>query len=260
MSNVNSEPQFMGPDENFDKRINRLKEIINECSGSIAFIGGAGVSTGSGIPDFRSKDGLYNKIDPEFAKYKPENLLSHGYYVHKPKIFYKFYRNFLDTRKYEPCTVHNKLAQMERDGVLMGVITQNIDMLHEKAGTKNIMKIHGTSGTNHCVRCNATYDWDWFFDNEDMIPRCSCGGQVRPDVVLYGENLPMDAYTKAIQTVANARCLIVAGTALMVGSATNLVSQFTGEYLIIINNQPTPFDEWADICFREDMNDVFALI
>ncbi len=241
----------------YKERINRLKEILQECKGRVVFLGGAGVSTGSGIPDFRSEDGLYNNMDPEYKKYKPEYLLSHNCYVYKPDLFYKFYKSKFDLRSYKPCETHKALAELENKGVLAGIITQNVDLLHEKAGSKNVIKIHGTVGTNHCVRCNKTYDMDWFFDQKDLIPRCSCGGQVRPDIVLYAEQIPIEAYEQASNALQSASCLIVAGTSLKVGSAAWLVQNFTGPYLVILNNEPTPFDQYSDVVFREDMNDVF---
>ncbi len=250
-------PDVLGPETDFDKRIKYLKEILEECKGSVVFLGGAGVSTGSGIPDFRSKDGLYNNVDPEFAKYQPEHLLSHNCYAHKPKVFYKFYKKFFDLREFEPCETHKKLAKLESDGVLTGVVTQNVDMLHEKAGSKNVMKIHGTAGTYHCVRCNKEFDEDWFFSQEELIPRCSCGGQVRPNVTLYEEMMPEKAWNDANRAVDDATCLIVAGTSLNVGTAASLVHNCYGKYLVIINNQETAFDNRATIVFREDMNLVF---
>ncbi len=250
--------KFMSPDEPFEKRIKQMKEILSECKGRVVFIGGAGVSTGSGIPDFRSPNGLYNNIAPEYAKYKPEYLLGHSCYAHKPDVFYGFYRRFLDTRSVKPCMVHKKLAELEQEGYIKAIVTQNIDMLHEAAGSKNVYKIHGTSGMNHCVKCGRKYDWNWFFDNPEKIPKCECGHQVRPNVTLYGEKMPMDAYNKAYDAIINASCMIVAGTTLQVGSAANLALEFTGQYIIVVNNEPTLLDEYADVCFREDMNVVFA--
>ena len=253
-------PEFLGPEISFDKRIAKFKEILGLCRGRVLFLGGAGTSTGSGIPDFRSKNGLYNNMAPQYARYKPEYLLSHSCYTHKPQVFYEFYRGLFDLRKFEPCEAHRKLAKLEEDGVLMGIVTQNVDMLHEKAGSKNVMKIHGTVETNHCVRCNKKYDQDWFFGQSELIPRCECGGQVRPDVVLYEEKMPTDAWEKANRAVQEASLLIVAGTSLAVGTAASLVANYSGTYLVILNSQETPFDKYADVCFREDMNEVFAML
>lgn len=251
-------PEFMRADVPFDKRIERFKEIVDLCKGKVAFLGGAGVSTGSGIPDFRSKDGIYNNPDPEFARYRPEYLLSHNCYAHKPQVFYRFYRKFADIDKYEPCLVHHKLAELERKGTLKGVITQNVDMLHEKAGSANVMKIHGTIGTNHCVRCGKEFSYGWFMDYPDLIPRCECGGQAKPDVTLYDEKMPAHEYCKAMETLEDTRCLIVGGTSLQVSTAASLVANYSGEYLVIINSQPTELDRYADVCFHEDINEVFG--
>ena len=254
-------PDFLPATTDISLRINRFKEILNECHGCVVFLGGAGVSTGSGIPDFRSKDGLYNNIDPEFKDYQPEYLLSHECFEHNKDVFYKFYRKFLDVRDYEPCIAHKKLAELEQNGTLSGIVTQNVDMLHEYAGSKNVMKIHGTIGMNHCTKCGKTFGPNWFFDNEDLKPKCNnCGGIVRPDVVLYEEQMPMDVYEKAIRAIEDASCLIVAGTSLQVGTAAYLVQNYHGRYLVILNNQPTPFDQWADIVFHEDLNQVFEEI
>lgn len=251
-------PELLGPDEPFDERLNRFKEILEECKGKVVFLGGAGVSTGSGIPDFRSKDGLYNNMDAKYARFQPEYLLSHNCYAHKPQMFYEFYKNLFDLRKFEPCTTHKKLAELEENGTLAGVVTQNVDMLHEKAGSKNVMKIHGTVGTYHCVRCDKEYDEDWFFEQSELIPRCECGGQVRPNVVLYEEKMPENAWESAQRAVNDARCLVVAGTSLQVGTAASLVANYGGRFLVILNNQETPYDKYADVCFREDMNEVFS--
>ncbi len=253
-------PEFMGTDVSFDKRIEKFKEIVALCKGEVTFLGGAGVSTGSGIPDFRSKDGIYNNPDPEFARYQPEYLLSHNCYAHKPQVFYRFYRKFVDIDGYKPCLVHYKLAELEKEGILKGVITQNVDMLHEKAGSVNVMKIHGTIGTNHCVRCGKEFSYGQFMACKDLIPRCECGGQVKPDVTLYGEKMPIDEYSRAMEVMENTRCLIVGGTSLHVSTAASLVANYSGEYLVIVNNQPTGFDRYADVCFNEDINEVFSKI
>lgn len=246
----------LGPSEPFDERISYFGEILKKSRGDVVFLCGAGVSTGSGIPDFRGKDGLYNGKDEEFRKYQPEFLLSHNCYAYKPQVFYKFYRKYFDLRRFEPCPAHKAIAQLEHDGFVSGVITQNVDTLHEKAGSKNIMKIHGTTNVNHCVRCGREYDDEWFFSNENLVPRCNCGGQVRPNVVLYGEKMPADAYERAKAAVDSAKCIVVAGTSLTVGAPARFVSDFSGSYLVIINGAETQFDYLSDVCFREDMNEV----
>lgn len=248
--------------DNFESRIEKLILFLRDRD--VTFLGGAGVSTGSGIPDFRSSNGLYNNVESEFSKYQPEYLLSHGCYSHKPKIFYSYYRKFLDVRNYEPCTVHNVLAKLEEMGMVKGIITQNIDTLHEKAGSKNVLKIHGTIATNHCVRCKKKYSANWFFDNDELIPRCECGGQVRPDVVLYDENYPDGVYEKSCELLSETKCLIVAGTSLTVNTAKYLIDaylQLDGErYLVIMNREETDYDDGADIVFHEDMNKVFEKV
>ena len=251
---------LMDPDLTYEERLSRLEKIV-EKSNKIVFFGGAGVSTGSGIPDFRSKDGLYNKVDEEFAKYKPEYLLSKECFNHNPKVFYQFYKKKMDARNYEPNIVHKKLAQLESEGKMLGIVTQNIDMLHEKAGSKNIFKIHGTIGENYCIKCHKQYDINYIFDSTEAIPKCECGKSncyVRPNVTLYGENLPKDAVNGALEILEQADCLIVAGTSLQVEPAASMISYFQGEYMIILNREPTSYDNYADLIFREDMNEVFS--
>ena len=246
-------------DMTYDEKIQKLYTIVDK-SKRICFFGGAGVSTGSGIPDFRSENGLYNKIDEEFKDFKPEYLLSNTCFNHNPKVFYNFYRKKMDARNYEPNIVHNTLTLLEKQGKLNGIVTQNIDMLHEKAGSKNIYKIHGTIGKNHCIKCGKEYDINYIFDNVDAIPRCDCQKQnnyVRPNVVLYGEQLPSDEVNFAINAIEKADCLIVCGSSLQVNPAASFVSSFVGENLIIINREPTSYDNFANIVFHEDMNLVF---
>lgn len=250
-------PVFLAADTDFDIRYDRLKEIISD-SDRIAFLGGAGVSTGSGIPDFRSPGGLYNNVPEEFKKYKPEFLLSHNCYSEKPEVFYSYYRKYMDARYFEPNDVHKYLAFLEENGKMKGIATQNIDMLHEYAGSKKVYKIHGTIATNHCRRCGKEYGIDAVFDSIEKIPHCECGGQIKPDVVLYGENLPQDAWNNAVTAIEHSNCLIVCGTSLQVFPAANLVSSFIGKYLIIINREPTEYDNFADVVFHEDMNEIFS--
>lgn len=249
---------FMPASMPLDKRLVRFKEIIAE-SKHIVFFGGAGVSTGSGIPDFRSADGLYNNMPDEVKQFQPEYLLSRQILFEHPEIFYNFYRNHMDLRPYEPNSVHKYLAKLETEGKMEAVVTQNVDMLHEKAGTKKLYKIHGTIAQNHCDKCKKTYDMDYIFNSKDAIPRCDCGqhGIIRPDVVMYGEQLPADQWRHSVNAIHKADCLIVCGTSLTVYPAANLVSEYAGKYLIIMNMTPTPYDNWADIVFNENMNDVF---
>ncbi len=250
-----------------EERVEKLKELIVE--NKTVFFGGAGVSTASGIPDFRSSDGLYNQ-ENEF-NVTPEYLLSKECLNHNPKMFYKFYRDKFDVRNYEPNEVHKKLAEMEKRGYLNGIITQNVDCLHQKAGSKNVAEIHGTISKNYCSICGAEYDGSYIFENDEPIPRCpSCKkpmGFIRPRVTLYGENLPTEETNKAYDYICGnhedilcANLMIVGGTSLTVSPANQYVSTYYGRYLVIINRDETPFDKYADIVFREDINEVFKLL
>ena len=250
----------------YNDRIKELANIIKN-SKKVCFFGGAGVSTGSGIPDFRSENGLYNDKDQEFSKFSPEYYLSHDCFVYQPKDFYSFYRKKLDARKYEPNIVHKFLAKLEEEGKVNAVVTQNIDTLHEKAGTKNLFKIHGTISKNHCVKCGAEYDENFIFDSTADTPRCPiCNKFVKPDVVLYGEGLPALDVSRAIYAIAEADVLIICGCSMTVYPAASFVDYFGQNLsmeeqektkLIIINRDATERDHHADMIFREDMNEVF---
>ncbi|MCR5129659.1 MAG: NAD-dependent protein deacylase [Lachnospiraceae bacterium] len=248
--------EFLSASESFSLRFERFKELI-DTSKRIVFFGGAGVSTGSGIPDFRGKDGLYNNMPEEYKAYEPEYMLSHTCLYTKPELFFTFYRKVMDVRGYKPNAVHKYLAKLEEQGKVAGVVTQNIDLLHEAAGSRKLFKIHGTVSANHCEKCGKVRGKDFIFDNTDPIPRCVCGGMVRPDVVLYEEPLPQDAYSGAKNAIRSADLMIVCGTSLTVEPAASLVSNYVGENLVIINRQPTKYDQWADIVFHEDMNEIF---
>ena len=242
------------------QKYDAFSEILFE-SESVVFLGGAGVSTESGIPDFRSKNGLYKKKDRRFSHYKPEYLLSSECLRKKPELFFDYYRKNLDARLVEPNAAHRKLAEMEASGRLRGVITQNIDGLHQKAGSKNVQEIHGTIWKNHCVSCGAEYDVNFIFDSPDPVPRCPvCGRTVRPDVTLYGEFLPQPAYTNAINLIGRADCLIVGGTSLEVGSAAQLVHMFHGSHLVIINKGRTKMEGAADLVFHDSIGKVLERI
>ncbi len=242
------------------QKYDAFSEILFE-SESVVFLGGAGVSTESGIPDFRSKNGLYKKKDRRFSRYKPEYLLSSECLRKKPELFFDYYRKNLDARLVEPNAAHRKLAEMEDSGRLRGVITQNIDGLHQKAGSKNVQEIHGTIWKNHCVSCGAEYDVNFIFDSPDPVPRCPvCGRTVRPDVTLYGEFLPQPAYTNAINLIGRADCLIVGGTSLEVGSAAQLVHMFHGSHLVIINKGRTKMEGAADLVFHDSIGKVLERI
>ena len=215
--------------------------------------GGAGVSTESGIPDFRSKDGLYNqKYD-----YPPEYMLSSECLYNNTKDFYKFYKDKLNTLDKEPNICHKYLKELEDKGKLKVIITQNIDGLHEKAGNKNIALIHGTIYKNHCTKCNKEYDAECVF-NSIGIPICSCGGLIRPNVVLYGEMLPEEEYTKAIKAIRNADLLIVIGTSLTVYPANNFIYYYGGKELVIINKDKTSFDNMATLVINDSLGNVFS--
>ncbi|MDO4876100.1 MAG: NAD-dependent protein deacylase [Oscillospiraceae bacterium] len=214
----------------------KLNEIIRECN-HIVFFGGAGVSTESGIPDFRSKDGLYNQHDVKFDRYSPEYLLSIDCLVDHPDVFYEFYRQKLDTKDILPNRAHYKLAEMEKAGKLDGIITQNIDGLHQKAGSKTVYEIHGTTQRNYCTACGKAYDSDYIFNCEFKIPRCECGGIVRCDVTLYEESLPEEAVRGAVNAISKADMLIIGGTSLTVYPAASYIRYFRGKYMVIINKE-----------------------
>ncbi len=237
-----------------------LNKVIRE-SKHIVFFGGAGVSTESGIPDFRSKNGLYNNRDVQFEHYTPEYLLSIDCLDYEPKVFFEFYRQKLNVEGIEPNAAHKKLAEMEKAGKLDGVITQNIDGLHQKAGSVNVQEVHGSTLRNYCKRCHKKYPADAIFTAEGDIPKCHiCGGVIRPDVTLYGESLPTEAWRNAIKLVHEADCLIVGGTSLVVNPAASLAMDFRGEHLVIINRDPTPADRMAELVFHESISKVLGSI
>ena len=243
-----------------DQKLNKFADILDS-SKYVVFLGGAGVSTESGIPDFRSKNGLYHRKNKKFSAYKPEYLLSYDCLKHKPEIFFDYYRNNLDARAVEPNPAHFKLAEMEERGQLIGVVTQNIDGLHQKAGSKNVQEIHGTIWRNYCVSCGAEYDENYIFDSKDKIPVCEkCGKMVRPDVTLYGEFLPEEAYQNAINMMNSADCLIIGGTSLEVGSAAQLAHLFHGEHLIIINKGKTKLEGRAELVFHDSIGKVLSAL
>lgn len=237
-----------------EEKIEKLKELINK-SNNIVFFGGAGVSTESGIPDFRSKDGLYNqKYD-----YPPEEILSHEFFINHTEEFYKFYKDKMNSLKYKPNITHIKLANLEKEGKLKAVITQNIDGLHQKAESKNVYELHGSVLRNYCMKCNKFYDAEYVFNSKN-IPRCECGGIIKPDVVLYGETLDDYTVTKSIEMITNADLMIVAGTSLMVQPASGLLNYFRGNNLVLINRDTTPYDNIANLVINESLGKVFKNI
>lgn len=228
-----------------------LKEIINE-SKSVVFFGGAGVSTESGIPDFRSKDGLYNQ------KYKcpPEEILSHTFFMNNTDEFYKFYKDKMNSLKYKPNITHIKLAELEKIGKIKAIVTQNIDGLHQKAGSKKVLELHGSVHRNYCMKCGKFYDAEYVFNSESN-PKCSCGGIIKPDVVLYEENLIEDILDEAIMQISNCDTLIVGGTSLTVYPASGLIRFYKGNKLILINKDKTPYDKLANFVINDSLGNVF---
>jgi len=244
--------------KDYRKRIDTLNEMI-KTSKRVVFFGGAGVSTSCGIPDFRSKNGLYNQHDVNFERYSPEYLLSHTCLTREPEVFYEFYRQKLNVKGIEPNITHKKLAKMEAEGKITTVITQNIDGLHQKGGSKHVLEIHGTTLKNYCMRCRKQYPADYIFECNERVPRCECGGMIRPDVVLYEEMLT-DEFTVAMDEVLRADMLIVGGTSLVVYPASGLLNYYHGDKLVIINRDATAMDSQCDLVFHEDLDEVFSSV
>ena len=239
---------------NLQEKINIFKNLI-ESSNNIVFFGGAGVSTESGIPDFRSKDGLYNqKFD-----YPPEQILSHTFFINNTEEFYKFYKDKMNALKYEPNITHKKLAELELQGKLKCVITQNIDGLHQKAGSKKVYELHGSVLRNYCMKCHKFYNADYVF-NSQGIPKCDCGGIVKPDVVLYEEGLEDNTINESVKAIINADMLIVAGTSLTVQPASGLINFYKGNKLVLINRDATSYDNYADLAINNSLGEVFRNI
>ena len=236
------------------EKIARLQEMVDQSHG-IVFFGGAGVSTESGIPDFRSTDGLYHQ---QYA-YPPETILSHTFYERKSEEFFRFYRDKLLRLDAQPNAAHKKLAELEQAGKLRAVITQNIDGLHQKAGSKRVYELHGSVLRNYCERCHRFYDAQ-FILNSEGVPHCSCGGRIKPDVVLYEESLDEDCITKAVQAIQAADLLIVGGTSLTVYPAAGLIRYYTGQHLVLINRDETPYDDYANLVLHESLGDVFSQV
>ena len=221
------------------------------------FFGGAGVSTESGIPDFRSENGIFKALE-KYGR-SPETLLSHTFFELRPDVFFRYYRENLLVTDAEPNGAHCGLAELERRGKLNAVVTQNIDGLHQKAGSRHILELHGSIWRNRCVSCGKTYGIEAVRDTEG-IPRCGCGGVIRPDVVLYEEGLPWDVWEEAENEVRAASLLIVGGTSLAVYPAAGLLNLFSGEHLVLINKTETPYDSMADLVIREPIGQVFDCV
>ena len=229
-----------------------LKKWLAE-SNNIVFFGGAGVSTESKIPDFRSTDGLYNQ---QYA-YPPEVILSHTFYMKKTEEFYHFYRNKMLFPDAEPNRAHKALAKLEEQGKLKAVVTQNIDGLHQKAGSKEVMELHGSVLRNYCMRCGKFYDIDAILSS-DGVPTCSCGGTIKPDVVLYEEGLDQKTIQKSVHYIANADVLIIGGTSLTVYPAAGLIDYYQGNKLVLINKSVTPMDSRADLVISGPIGEILG--
>ncbi|WP_027203280.1 NAD-dependent protein deacylase [Butyrivibrio fibrisolvens] len=232
--------------------VERLKELI-ESTDNIVFFGGAGVSTESGIPDFRSQDGLYNQK----YKYPPEQIVSHTFLTKKPQDFFEFYKDRMIYQDAKPNKAHLKLAQWEKEGKLKAVITQNIDGLHQAAGSKNVLELHGSTLRNYCLKCGRRYDIDYVINSKETVPYCECGGMVRPDVVLYEEGLDMDVIESAVSYIKNADVLIIGGTSLAVYPAAGLIDYYTGDKLVVVNKSATPRDSQADLVVQGSIGEIF---
>ena len=235
-------------------KIYQLKKWVAE-SDNIVFFGGAGVSTESGIPDFRSVDGLYNQQ----WKYPPETILSHSFFERYPEEYYRFHRAKLVIDGVKPNRAHLRLAELEREGKLRAVITQNIDGLHQAAGSKNVLELHGSILRAYCSRCRRPYPAD-VINKGTGVPRCDCGGVIRPDIVLYEEQLDEDVLRRSIDYIRNADVLIVGGTSLNVYPAAGLIRYYRGNKLVLINRDETPYDTYANLIFRDPIGKVLGAI
>ena len=234
--------------------IAKLQELVDQYD-NIVFFGGAGVSTESGIPDFRSQDGLYNQT----YDYPPETILSHSFYMRKPEEFYRFYRNKMLFPNAEPNRAHKALAKLEKMGKLKTVVTQNIDGLHQKAGSREVLELHGSVLRNYCTRCGKFYGLDAIL-NSTGVPKCTCGGTIKPDVVLYEEGLDDYTIQESVRAISEAEVLIIGGTSLAVYPAAGLIDYFRGTHLVVINKAPTPRDKYADLLIKEPIGKGFSQI
>ena len=229
-----------------------LRQWVRE-SCRMVFFGGAGVSTESGIPDFRSVDGLYNQ---KFA-YPPETIISHEFYLNSPAYFFRFYREKMLPLGFQPNVTHQKLAQWEREGKLLAVVTQNIDGLHQKAGSHRVYGLHGSVLRNYCERCRRFYPAEYVKEAKG-VPRCTCGGIVKPDVVLYGESLNRRTLADSVSAIGQADLMIVGGTSLTVSPAAGLLQAYRGSRLVLINRDRTPYDCYANLVFHQGLGEVFS--
>ena len=230
-----------------------LQQYVDESS-RIVFFGGAGVSTESGIPDFRSTDGLYHQ---KYA-WPPEEILSHTFYERRPEEFFRFYRDKLLPLDAKPNAAHLKLAEWEAAGKLIGVVTQNIDGLHQAAGSRKVYELHGSIHRNYCQECGKFYPPEYIRDSESLVPRCECGGRIKPDVVLYEEGLDDAVIRGAVNALSKADLLIVAGTSLTVYPAAGLIHYFRGRHLVLINRDATPMDSQCDLVIHDKVGQVLG--
>ena len=236
------------------EEIRKFQQMIDE-SRNIVFFGGAGVSTESNIPDFRSEDGLYNMK----YKYPPETIISHTFFLRNPEEFYRFYKDRMLCLDAEPNSAHRKLAELEQAGKLSAVVTQNIDGLHQKAGSRKVYELHGSIHRNYCMECGKFYDAE-YVKNSEGIPRCSCGGMIKPDVVLYEEGLDTKTIQNSVEAIAHADMLIIGGTSLVVYPAAGFIDYFRGKYLVLINKAETGRSVRADLVIREPIGKVMEQI
>ena len=234
------------------EHLETLKQWIAESSRIVAFTG-AGVSTESGIADFRGVDGLYRQK----FEYPPETIISHSFYQRNPEYFFRFYREKMLPLGFEPNITHKKLAQWEQAGKLQAVVTQNIDGLHQKAGSRKVYELHGSVLRNYCTRCGKFFSAE-FVKNGVGVPHCDCGGIVKPDVVLYEEGLDQEVIAKSVHAIRNADMLIVGGTSLTVYPAAGLIQYYRGDRLVLINRDATPYDDQADLVLHESLGEVFS--
>lgn len=238
----------------YEEEIKRLKEIIDE-SKSIVFFGGAGVSTESGIPDFRSEDGLYRQK----YSYPPEEIISHTFFVRNPEVFFEFYKDKMMALDAKPNPAHKALARLEQEGKLTAVITQNIDGLHQAAGSKNVLELHGSIHRNYCQKCGKFYDAAYVKASKG-IPRCECGGVIKPDVVLYEEGLDQDVIRQSVYAIANADTLIIGGTSLAVYPAASFIDYFRGRHLVVINKGATAREVGAELVIAAPIGEVLGAV
>ncbi|MGN8649084.1 NAD-dependent protein deacylase [Eubacterium pyruvativorans] len=237
----------------------RLKKIIDESS-NIVFFGGAGVSTESGVPDFRSESGLYHA--KQKYGHSPETMLSHTFYVNHPEAFYQYYKENLIHPEARPNAAHRALAKLEEMGKLRAVITQNIDGLHQKAGSRTVYEVHGSVLRNYCESCHKFYDVNYIMDEshcKDGVPYCTCGGRIKPNVVLYEEALDQRVLGAAVDAIERADCMIVGGTSLVVYPAAGLINYFHGKHLVLINKSATPYDSKADLVINDAIGKVMSM-